>query len=143
MSELDDREAAQWREARRWFAFVEEDLRAAEACLAMDPPVVGPSAYHCQQAAEKIIKALLIAASRPILKIHDLKELSNAVAPDYPGLAGRMTELRDLTLWGFAYRYPFEEEVPVELPTIEGVRRAIQKIQELFAAARALDPYAA
>jgi len=30
----------------------------------------------------------------------------------------------------------------VELPTIEGVRRAIQKIQELFAAARALNPYA-
>jgi HEPN domain-containing protein len=36
------------------------DLDAAQRCLA-DPPNVAAAAYHCQQEAEKLIKAVLVA----------------------------------------------------------------------------------
>ncbi len=47
------------REAARWLAVAADDRRIAEACLGLDPPALGGSAYHCQQAAEKIVKGLL------------------------------------------------------------------------------------
>ncbi len=46
MSGADERQAAQWTEARRWFAFGDEDLRTAEVCLAGEPPLLGPGAYR-------------------------------------------------------------------------------------------------
>lgn len=141
MSEAEDSRAAQWAEARRWFEFVENDLRTAEACLAAKPILLGSAAYHCQQAAEKVIKGLLVAASRPFPKIHDIKDLADRAAPDYPSLVERMDALREVTPWGFAYRYPPEEEKTEEAPTEESVRSVIGDIRSLFAAARALDPY--
>jgi HEPN domain-containing protein len=40
-----------------WVASADIDLDAARRCLA-DPPNVAAAAYHCQQAAEKLIKAV-------------------------------------------------------------------------------------
>ena len=42
-----------------WVASADIDLDAARRCLA-DPPNVAAAAYHCQQAAEKLIKAVLV-----------------------------------------------------------------------------------
>ena len=47
-------------EARRWLAFVEEDIDVAIAAARL--PRLGASAYHVQQAAEKLLKALLVLA---------------------------------------------------------------------------------
>jgi HEPN domain len=46
----------------------------------------GQGAYNCQQAAEKLIKGLLVLAAAPFRKTHDLDELSEAAAPIYPDL---------------------------------------------------------
>jgi HEPN domain-containing protein len=43
-------------EANAWLARADEDLRAVRPCLDAPPPVLGVAAYHCQQAAEKLIK---------------------------------------------------------------------------------------
>lgn len=110
-------------------------------CVDAASPLLGPGAYHCQQAAEKLIKGLLIAAARPVPKIHDLKDLANRAAPHYPDLADAMMGVRDLTVWGVAYRYPAEEELAAEPPTAERIRAAIAQIHALFAVARTLDPY--
>jgi HEPN domain-containing protein len=75
-------------EARRWWAVAAEDLRVVRACLAMEPPSPGNAAYHCQQAAEKTMKGLLVAAGVGFRKIHDLDELANVAAPLLSG-AGR------------------------------------------------------
>lgn len=141
MSAPDDRRRAQWAEARRWFAHVDEDLKTAELCLTGDPPVLGSGAYHCQQAAEKLIKGLLVAAARPFPKIHDLKDLTNRAAPDYPPLVEEMMALRELTVWGYAYRYPFEEEEAAEPPAAAHIRTAVERLRGLLATARSLDPH--
>mgnify|MGYP002642513655 CR=1 FL=1 len=42
-----------------WVNKANLDLRSAEALLAQDYPLLYPSCFHSQQAAEKYIKALL------------------------------------------------------------------------------------
>ncbi len=69
----------QWREAERWLARADEDVRAAEALLALASPEVDPAAFHCQQAAEKMAKAMLIAAREPPPRLHDIDELGRRV----------------------------------------------------------------
>ena len=61
MSAADDGRARR-DEARRWLAVADEDLGAAEALLAVEPPRPKSAAYHCQQAIEKLVKGLLVLA---------------------------------------------------------------------------------
>src|SRR5205807_2517939 len=63
------------REAARWLVIVDEDVRVAIACLRMDDPAPGSAAYHCQQAAEKVVKGLLVVARITFTRTHDLDEL--------------------------------------------------------------------
>src|SRR6202044_82100 len=51
------------------------DLRTTEALLALTPPEVGNALYHCQQAAEKAMKALLYWQDVPFHKTHELEKL--------------------------------------------------------------------
>ena len=46
-------------EVHAWLTKVSADLRAAEHDLAADPPLLEDSLFHCQQAAEKTLKAFL------------------------------------------------------------------------------------
>jgi HEPN domain-containing protein len=46
-------------DAAVWIASADADVDAAQRCLAA-PPNVAAAAYHCQQAAEKLIKAVLV-----------------------------------------------------------------------------------
>ncbi len=117
-------------EARRWWAVAAEDLRVARACLALDPPSSGNAAYHCQQAAEKIMKGLLTAAGVGFRKIHDLDELANVAAPLYPALTCDLDRCRPFTAWATEYRYPPEDESPP--PSDEAIDDAIGVLQRLL-----------
>lgn len=119
-------------EARRWWAVATEDVRVARACLAMDPPSLGNAAYHCQQAAEKTMKGLLVAAGVSFRKIHDLDELANVAAPLYPTLAADLDQCRPFTSWATEYRYPPEDESPP--PSGEAISEAIEILRRLLAA---------
>ena len=117
-------------EARRWLAVADEDLGAADACLAAEPPLPKSAAYHGQQAIEKLIKGLLVLAGVAFRKTHDLRELTFQAAPLYPDLEAAMRGLMWLTVWGFAYRYP-AEEVEDPPPTADEVRRVLGRVREL------------
>ena len=55
---------ARWRAVGDWLAVAEEDRRVAAACIAMEPPLRGVAAFHCQQAVEKLLKGFLTLAGR-------------------------------------------------------------------------------
>lgn len=97
---------AQWAEAALWLAKADEDIRVAALTLAADPPLVDPAAYHCQQAVEKIIKALLVAAAVKVPRTHDIELLADRATPFYPALRERMLSFLHLTEWLTASRYP-------------------------------------
>lgn len=126
-------------EMGRWLAHADDDVRAVVACLSISPPALPAAAYHCQQAAEKVLKGLLILAAVPFRRTHDLKELRNLVAPVFPDIEPLVTPLLPITVWGFAYRYPFEEE-PQDPLDEDGIRVALAQIQALASAVTAASP---
>ena len=130
MSAADDDGRARRDEARRWLAVADRDLAAAVACLAGDPPLPEPAAYHRQQAVEKLIKGPLVLAGVGFRRTHDLREPTLQAAPLHPNLEAAMRELTWLTVWGFAYRYPMEEAED-RPPTADEVRRVADQIREL------------
>ncbi len=96
----------QWREAERWLARADEDVRAAEALLALASPEIDPAAFHCHQAAEKMAKAMLIAAREPPPRLHDIDELGRRVEPHFPALGAAFEALGGITRWYVSARYP-------------------------------------
>jgi HEPN domain-containing protein len=57
-----------------WLDFAEKDIKAAKK-LAEDPELTQSTAFHCHQAVEKMIKAVLESGDHRIPKIHDLEVL--------------------------------------------------------------------
>jgi len=62
-------------EAREWLVRAQHDLLAAQALLGTRPTLSDVAVYHCQQAAEKALKAFLFWHDTPFRKTHDLEEL--------------------------------------------------------------------
>ena len=63
---------------RSWLSKAASDLRGAHIDLEADPPLIEDALFHCQQAAEKSLKAFLTAHDTPFKKTHDLDELGRA-----------------------------------------------------------------
>lgn len=134
MSDADRATEAQWAEALRWMAKASQDRRSAVLVLADDPPLLEPAADHCQQAAEKLLKALLAAAGTNIPKTHDLRRLSKLAASLFPALAPGMSAVSDLTPWGTATRYPeLEEEMGLHAVDIRAALLALDRLHEAIA----------
>ena len=123
-------------EARRWLAIVEEDIDVAVAAARLSR--LGASAYHVQQAAEKIVKALLVPAAEPFRRTHDLDDLAARLLPVYPQFARQAEAVRHLSIWGIAYRYPGLEDAPEPLPEIAELERMIIMLKEFAAMAGSL-----
>jgi hypothetical protein len=126
MSEDDDALADDHRlVARNWVLIAERDVRSAQACL--DASIPETAAYHCQQAVEKLTKALLVLGRVPFRKTHDLEALRDLVVPCFPDLAATIDRLVPLTDWGHVFRYPDLGSEPV--PSCEELRRALNDIR--------------
>ncbi len=122
--------------AARWLAIGVEDLRVARLCLNATEPSPVASAYHCQQAAEKLVKGLLVLADSPFTKTHDLVRLGTLALPAYPQLASLLAATHILTSWAFEYRYPGPDLQPPEDPTETELKQAMDTIDALATALR-------
>ena len=126
-----DEESDRRREAAGWLVIAREDVRVAHACLAINPPALGVEAYDCQQAAEKLAKGLLVAAGVAFRKTHDIDELADLAASNYPECRDLLNTVRPLTVWGVAYRYPAAEDIPEPVPDRSELHRTIGTIEQL------------
>jgi len=77
-----------------------------ERCLTDEPPDVEDALFHCQQAAEKALKAFLIWHDRPFKKTHDLAALGSQCKGIDNSLDLLIDRLDDLSQYAWAYRYP-------------------------------------
>lgn len=109
-----------------------EDRRVAMACLALDPPSLGNAAYHCQQAAEKVLKGLLVEAEIGFRRVHDLDELADAATRCFPDFAADLDACRPFTAWATEYRYPSEDNSPP--PDEQAIAEAIDLLGRLISA---------
>ena len=129
----DDRELAYDRRllALRWLAVGTEDLRVARLCLDALEPARAASAYHCQQAAEKLVKGLLVLADVPFTKTHELERLGTLAAPAYPEYESLFEATYLLTSWAFEFRYPGPgADIPND-PEESELRQAMDIIERL------------
>jgi HEPN domain-containing protein len=123
-------------EVDEWLAIADGDAAAARVCMASADSLLGIAAYHCQQAAEKVLKAALIIRGVPFRRTHDLDELATQLVGAWPAVGALAEPLRPLTSWGFAYRYPMEgiDEEPPERAEVEAALARIANVRNLIAA---------
>jgi HEPN domain-containing protein len=110
-----------------WLIRAQHDLANAEFTAQHRTDLLDTVVYHCQQAAEKTMKAFLASDNQPILKTHDVGKLVQLVAANQPGFAPLQPFADPLTPFATEYRYPADDEAPMP---------SVQKATEALAAAR-------
>ena len=88
-----------------WVQKAEGDFLAAKALAGESLPLHDAVCFHCQQSAEKYLKALLKEASVRIPRTHELVALSSLLPPHYC-LRGFTRGLEFLTRFAVEKRYP-------------------------------------
>ncbi len=99
-------------DTRAWLLKATNDLRAAETDLAATPPLLEDVLFHCQQAAEKAMKALLTWHDRPFRKTHDLGEIGGQCVEVEAELETVLRRAAPLTEYAWKFRYPGEPDEP-------------------------------
>jgi HEPN domain-containing protein len=84
----------------------EEDWGVAVREAAVADPPKNIVSFHCQQCAEKYLKALRHEIGLSIPKIHDLDQLWSELLPHEPSLKGLKTACVVLSRYAVDYRYP-------------------------------------
>ena len=113
---------------REWYKFSMTDLATAKHLNdTMRPKPLEIICYHCQQAAEKMLKGFLVSNGIIPPKTHDLHQLRN----DCTEINNAFDELYDicafLTQYSSQPRYPNE----IEISEID-VERALKAAQEMI-----------
>ena len=99
-------------EAREWLRVAVADLRLAEVALNALPPLIAGALYHCQQAAEKSLKAFLIFRGTRYPLTHDLGELLAVCSTLDSSLEAEILPAVKLTEFAILFRYPGEVTEP-------------------------------
>ena len=115
--------------ARALASKAESDLRMAEIGIEHDAPL-DTVAFHVQQTAEKLLKALLASRSIEYPRTHDVEALLDLALTDFAVLDGFRERLLGLSAYAVemrydAYLYPDREEVLAALETVRDLRREI------------------
>lgn len=93
-------------EVGAWLARARQDVRAANIDLDVDPPLLADAAFHCQQAVEKALKALLTHHDHAFRKTHDIGELALACLEHEPGMERLLRSSAPFTEYAWRFRYP-------------------------------------
>ena len=117
---------------RQWLAKANEDLNAAKALLSLGTAFFSTIGFHCQQAAEKYLKAFLTWRQIEFPKTHDLGLLLGLISTAASSLAECLEDVVELTSYGVEIRYPGDipeitkEDAAEAVQLAEKVRKAIE-----------------
>lgn len=126
---------ARAKEVGAWLSRAELDLRAAKVDLGADPPLLADAAFHCQQAVEKALKALLTDHDHLFRKTHDIGELGLACLEHEPSLEALLRASAPLTEYAWRFRYPGEVFEPDRQEVENALELAGRVVAEVTAAA--------
>ncbi len=97
----------------QWLIKAHHDLRSVRQLLAAEPPLLDTAAYHCQQAAEKALKAYLVLHDVSFSKTHLLSHLVEQCEDVDPRFADLSEAAEFLTPFATSFRYPGDVMEPV------------------------------
>jgi HEPN domain-containing protein len=89
-----------------WVRKADADYLAAQNLLASRRLVADPICFHCQQAVEKYLKAVLQELGLPIDRTHDLLVLVNQLMAVDKSWRSFRRGIQTLTRYAVEYRYP-------------------------------------
>ena len=114
-------------ELRRWLEKAHHDTRTVEVAIDLTVPIPDTAAFHCQQAAEKLLKAYLFWKGFEFERIHDLRTLTLDCCTLDEAFRAWVDRLSPLTNYGVRYRYPGPND-----PTVDEVRDALAIVREVW-----------
>lgn len=91
---------------REWLVKADNDVRSAKVLAALPAPILDTAGYHCQQAAEKALKGLMLFHHLPLLKTHDLTLLVQTLTAVEPQAVFHIPAAQYLTPFATLFRYP-------------------------------------
>jgi len=115
--------------ARQWIAKANNDLLNADNNLNAQDVPYDTVCFHCQQAAEKLLKAYLVANQKTYPVTHDLALLLEQILPLNPKAEKLRDVLSILTPYAVEIRYPDDYYMPTREDAVEA-RNAIAEVYE-------------
>jgi len=112
-------------EHKRWLKIVDQDLKSAKALLKVE--LFSTANYHCQQAAEKALKAYLVFKNYKTIKTHDLVKLIVKCSQFDRTFEKLYDDAEHLNPFATKFRYPTE----FDLPDFQDTKKSIQRIQKI------------
>ncbi len=106
----------------KWIVIAQEDVLAAAALLKLE--LFSSAVYHCQQAAEKSLKAYLAFKLCPITKTHDLIKLLELCMTFDQEFRKKFEAADYLNPFATRFRYPTEFDIPTKHDTILAIKHA-------------------
>lgn len=111
-----------------WLRYANNDLIVARHSFEdLNPKQTEIASYHCQQCAEKALKAFLLFKDIEPPKIHDLKVLCKMCQDNDVSFENILIQCAHLNPYGVAVRYPNELS-----PNEEMVKIAIREAQIIY-----------
>ena len=90
----------------KWVEKADADLKAAETLAEHEGELWAIVAFHCQQSAEKYIKAVLTSLQIEFGKTHDISVLLDSLGSGKSDLETVLRPAEGLTVYGVQARYP-------------------------------------
>jgi HEPN domain-containing protein len=110
----------------KWLQIACEDLLAAKKLVR--PKLFSSVAYHCQQSAEKSLKAYLVLKKLPVIKTHDLIKLLELCMTFDQDFKKKFDAANYINPFSTKFRYPTE----FDIPNITEAKLAIKYAQSIL-----------
>lgn len=111
----------------KWIMKAENDLLTSERELSFEDPITQTVCFHCQQAAEKYLKAFLVHHQIYFAKTHKIMELLELCATVDSSFRDELQDADNLTDYAVEIRYP---DVWLE-PGIEESKEALETAKKV------------
>jgi HEPN domain-containing protein len=95
-----------------WMEKAKRDYASAVKLASGPDPYYDTALYHCQQAAEKALKAWFVQSDLRFEKVHDLGALISLAEKRHPGFAELYEPAELLMPYASLYRYPGTAQKP-------------------------------
>jgi len=110
-----------------WLYKANLDVESAEALLSRDTPLLFPSCFHSQQAAEKYLKAYLTRHQVEFPRTHNIRQILSLISTVDAALAAELESASVLTPYGVDIRYP--QDAPE--PDLDEARNAFELARQV------------